>query len=113
MVSAYHRRDGRPRASKPAVRCDNDAQGGNAMKLDSRSIAVVLAAAALAVLAGPPAALAQSKPLKIGMPTSPPNIVHMPVYIAQDAGFFAAEGLKPEIIPFEDGTKGFRAMMSH
>jgi NitT/TauT family transport system substrate-binding protein len=68
---------------------------------------------AAAVLAAPSAVWAQSKPLRIGMPTSPPNIVHMPVYIALDAGLFAAEGLKPDVTPFEDGTKAFRAMMSN
>jgi NitT/TauT family transport system substrate-binding protein len=66
-----------------------------------------------AMVVAPAVAAAQTKPLKIGMPTSPPNIVHMSVYIAQDAGLFAAEGLKPDILAFEDGTKAFRAMMSN
>jgi NitT/TauT family transport system substrate-binding protein len=82
-----------------------------------RSPIVAFVAAAIAILAASPEGFAQaqapSKPLKIGMPTSPPNIVHMPVYIALDAGLFAAEGVKPDIIAFEDGTKAFRAMMSN
>jgi NitT/TauT family transport system substrate-binding protein len=110
---------GRGRAEHP-VRAGNDdrrpapshddARGGTMTRtLHSGLALLALAAAALA----PALAAAQTKPLKIGMPTSPPNIVHMSIYIAQDAGLFAAEGLKPEILAFEDGTKAFRAMMSN
>lgn len=55
--------------------------------------------------------LAQST-VTIGMPTSPPNIVHMPVYVASELGFFAEEGLKAEFVIFEGGVKSFRAMVS-
>lgn len=55
--------------------------------------------------------LAQTK-VSIGMPTAPPNIVHMPVYIANDLGYFKEEGLTVELLPFEGGVKSFRAAVS-
>ncbi len=76
----------------------------------SRSLVVVGAVSvALAVSSG--AALAQTK-LSVGMPTSPPNIVHMPMFVANDLGFFKEEGLEVEILAFEGGVKSFRAAVS-
>lgn len=54
---------------------------------------------------------AQTK-LSVGMPTSPPNIVHMPMFIAKDLGLFKKEGLDVEILAFEGGVKSYRAMVS-
>jgi ABC-type nitrate/sulfonate/bicarbonate transport system substrate-binding protein len=69
-------------------------------------------AALLATLAtAPQAGLAQGK-VAIGMPTAPPNIVHMPVYIAADLGYFKDEGLTPEFLSFEGGVYAFRAAVS-
>ncbi len=74
--------------------------------------AFLLSGALFAIALGAPhAALAQSK-ISIGMPTAPPNIVHMPVYIANDLGYFKAEGLTAELLPFEGGVKAFRATVS-
>ena len=52
--------------------------------------AMVIAAAIL--VAGPGEGWAQTK-LSVGMPTSPPNIVHMPMYVAKDLGLYKAAGL--------------------
>jgi len=69
-------------------------------------------AALLGLLAiAPLAALAQGK-VSIGMPTAPPNIVHMPVHIAVDLGYFKDEGLTIELLTFEGGVKAFRAAVS-
>lgn len=72
----------------------------------------LVSATLLAGLAcAPHAALAQGK-VSIGMPTAPPNIVHMPVHIAVDLGYFKAEGLTAELVTFEGGVKSFRAAVS-
>ncbi len=68
------------------------------------------AAAALLAVAPLPAA-AQTK-LSVGMPVTPPNIVHMPVFAARDLGYFKAEGLDVEIVGFQGGVKAFRAVVS-
>ena len=47
-----------------------------------------LAVLAAAVLALPAAANAQANKLVVGMPTTPPNVVHMPVLIAKDLGLY-------------------------
>lgn len=67
--------------------------------------------AAAAVLAAPVPGMAQAK-LSVGMPTSPPNIVHLPMFVAQDLGFYKSEGLEVEVLAFEGGVKSFRAVIS-
>jgi len=75
--------------------------------------ATLAAGALCALLAGAsPGALAQTK-MSIGMPTAPPNIVHMPFYIAKDLGYFGEEGLNVELLSFEGGVKSFRAVVSN
>lgn len=74
-------------------------------------LGVAAGVAATAIFASPDAALSQMK-VSVGMPTSPPNIVHMPMYVARDLGLFKAEGLEVEILSFEGGVKSFRAMVS-
>jgi ABC-type nitrate/sulfonate/bicarbonate transport system substrate-binding protein len=73
---------------------------------------VFAAAVALAMLAASPQAGLAQGTVKIGMPTAPPNIVHMPVYIAADLGYFKDEGLTPEFLSFEGGVYAFRAAVS-
>jgi NitT/TauT family transport system substrate-binding protein len=72
----------------------------------------VLAGAVFALFAaGTQGAVAASK-LSIGMPTSPPNLVHMAPYIARDLGFFKDAGLDVDILSLEGGVKTYRAMVS-
>ena len=68
----------------------------------------VLAAAALAL---PGAAHAQTK-IVIGIPTSPPNIVHMPAIVATELGLYKKAGLDVEIVSLGDGIKVFRALLA-
>src|SRR6185437_1237500 len=68
----------------------------------------ILAAAALAL---PAAAQAQTK-IVIGIPTSPPNIVHMPAIVAADLGLYKKAGLDVEIVSLGDGTKVYRALLA-
>lgn len=63
--------------------------------------------------AGPPAqkaAVCTNQSVKLAMPVTPPNVVHIPPYIAQDMGIFKDEGLTVEIAKFEGGVGAFRAM---
>jgi NitT/TauT family transport system substrate-binding protein len=74
----------------------------------SRMTSVVFAVALLAV---PGAASAQHK-LTVAMPTTPPNIVHMPMHIANDLGLFKKYGLDIKVIELAGGVFTFRAVVS-
>lgn len=68
-----------------------------------------------ALLAGAIVALpvsARAEDLVIGMPTSPPNIVHMPVLIAQDLGLYKKHGITVKTVALDGGVKVYRAMLS-
>jgi len=69
----------------------------------------MLVAGALAL---PAASQAQSNTLTIGMPTTPPNIVHMPVIVAQQLGLFKKNGVEVKIVALDGGVKVFRAMLA-
>ena len=71
----------------------------------------VLAAAAAGALALPGAASAQTT-LTVGMPTTPPNIVHFPVIVAQDLGIFKKNGIEVKTVALDGGVKVFRAMLA-
>ena len=53
--------------------------------------------AAAALIAAPGLAGAQQS-LIVAMPTTPPNIVHMPVHIANDLGLFKKYGLTIKVV---------------
>ena len=80
--------------------------------------AVVALAACGGTTAGPasPASVQKqtcsNQSVKLAVPVTPPNVVHIPPYIAQDMGIFAEEGLNVEISRFEGGVGAFRAMAS-
>ena len=69
---------------------------------------IALAAASLTL---PGAASAQNK-IVIGIPTSPPNIVHMPPIVAKELGLYKKAGIDAEIVSLGDGTKVFRALLA-
>ena len=73
------------------------------------SLAVFAAAAALAL---PGAASAQSNKLIVGMPTTPPNVIHMPVLVAKDLGLYKKHGVEVETLALDGGIKVFRAMVA-
>lgn len=60
----------------------------------------------------PPAAKATctNANVKIAVPVTPPNVVHIPPYVALDAGIFKDEGLNVTIEKFDGGVGAFRAM---
>ncbi len=65
----------------------------------------------IAALALPGVASAQTK-ITIGIPTSPPNIVHMPVIVARDLGLYKKAGLDVNIVSLGDGVKVYRALLA-
>lgn len=70
---------------------------------------------AMAVLAAawamPIAAQAQTK-VVIGLPTTPPNLVHMPVLVAKELGLYKKAGLDVETVSLGDGVKVYRALLA-
>ena len=73
------------------------------------STLAVLAAAALAL---PGAASAQANKLVVGMPTTPPNVVHMPVVVAKELGLYKKYGVDVDFVALDGGVKVYRAMLS-
>lgn len=72
-------------------------------------IVAMLAAGALML---PGAAQAQNNKLTVGLPTTPPNVVHMPVIVARELGLYKKYGVDVETVQLEDGVKVFRAMLA-
>src|SRR5687768_387420 len=66
---------------------------------------------AAALLAVPGLAHAQQN-LIVAMPTTPPNIVHMPIHIANDLGLFKKYGLEIKVVELAGGVYTFRAMVA-
>ena len=64
-----------------------------------------------ALLAAPGLANAQYK-LIVAMPTTPPNIVHMPTHIANDLGLFKKYGLEIKVVELAGGVFTFRAVVA-
>ncbi len=76
-----------------------------------RMIYPALAVLTAVAFVAPQAAQAQTK-ITIGIPTSPPNIVHMPVIVAKELGLYKKAGLDVDIVSLGDGVKVFRALLA-
>jgi len=76
-----------------------------------RKVYLTLATLAAAALTLPNAAGAQTK-ITVGIPTSPPNIVHMPVIVAKELGLYKKAGLDVDIVSLGDGVKVYRALLA-
>src|SRR3989304_3228869 len=74
--------------------------------------ALMLGSAALWEGAGPVERATAATKLTLGMPTTPPNLVHITPWVALDQGFFADEGLGVEITTFEGGIYVIRNVVS-
>ena len=57
-------------------------------------------------------AACSNRTVKIGVPVSPPNVVHLPAYVANDLGYFKDENLDVQFLTFQSGVESFRAMAS-
>jgi len=78
-----------------------------------KRLAVFLSTALLVLaLAAPLPAQAPMKKLTLAMAVTPPNLVHIPPYLAKDLGYFKEEGLDVEIIAFEGGVGSLRALLA-
>ena len=47
-----------------------------------------------------------------GVPVTPPNVVHIPPYIAKELGFFAENNIDVELVTFEGGTQTLRGSVA-
>ena len=74
----------------------------------------VLLIAALLLGAAVPATQAQAplKKMVLAMAVTPPNLVHIPPYLAKDLGYFREEGIDVEIISFEGGVASLRVVLA-
>ena len=77
-----------------------------------RKVYVALAALAAAAILLPGAVQAQNNKLTVGLPTTPPNVVHMPVIVARELGLYKKYGVDVQTVQLEDGVKVFRAMLA-
>ena len=80
-----------------------------------RTAVLLLAVLALAALGGPLGAQGPQPPRKkltLAMAVTPPNLVHIPPYLAKDLGYFREEGLDVDIISFEGGVGSLRVLMA-
>jgi ABC-type nitrate/sulfonate/bicarbonate transport system substrate-binding protein len=77
------------------------------MRLPSNSIGAAIGA----LLALPGLASAQTQ-ITVGLPTSPPNVVHMPVIIAQELGLYKKHGIDVKTVSLPGGVHVFRAVLS-
>lgn len=77
-----------------------------------RKFHLMLALLAAGALALPGTGLGQGNSLTIGMPTTPPNVVHMPVIVADELGLFKKNGVEVKTVALAGGVKVFRAMLA-
>ncbi|TMI84559.1 MAG: ABC transporter substrate-binding protein [Bacillati bacterium ANGP1] len=74
-------------------------------------LAGIAIAAGVVGLGGAAGAQPKVRVLGIAMPTTPPNLVHIPPWVAQDAGIFARYGIEAKIFTFEGGPSALRALV--
>ncbi|HTM09076.1 MAG TPA: ABC transporter substrate-binding protein [Verrucomicrobiae bacterium] len=63
-------------------------------------------------LAAHPAGAQNKRKVVFGVPVTPPNVVHIPPYIAKEMGFFAESNIEPEFVTFEGGTQTLRGSVA-
>jgi ABC-type nitrate/sulfonate/bicarbonate transport system substrate-binding protein len=88
-------------------------------RITGAALAAVMALAACggastttAPQAGSSPAKCTSKKVSIAVPVTPPNVVHIPPFVAQDLGYFKDENLEVDLPKFEGGVGAFRAVAS-
>ncbi|HEY2986805.1 MAG TPA: ABC transporter substrate-binding protein [Candidatus Binatia bacterium] len=75
-------------------------------------IAFGLCGIAFGLCTAPLSLAATATKLTLGMPTTPPNLVHIGPWVAKEQRFFADEGLDVEITTFEGGVYVIRNVVS-
>ncbi len=59
-----------------------------------------------------PAEAQNKRKVVFGVPVTPPNVVHIPPYVAKEMGFFAENNIEAEFVTFEGGTQTLRGSVS-
>jgi NitT/TauT family transport system substrate-binding protein len=98
----------KPIAGRQTARCKTWEDS----EMQSKPYFGLAAFAALLILLPPAPASAQDNKLVIGMPTTPPNVVHMPVIVANELGLYKKYGVDVNIVALDGGVKVYRAMLS-
>ena len=76
-----------------------------------RSLCFLIVAISLALASQPAYAQAKRK-IVFGVPVTPPNVVHLPPYIAKEMGFFGEQNIDVELVTFEGGTQTLRGSVA-
>ena len=71
----------------------------------------ILVSVLLIGVIGSGAAQPRLRTVGFAMPTTPPNLVHIPVWVAQETGIFARYGIEAKIFTFEGGPSALRALI--
>ena len=75
--------------------------------------AAILILASVGLVLGLHSAEAQSKrKVVFGVPVTPPNVVHIPPYIAKEMNFFGEQNIDVELVTFEGGTQTLRGSVA-
>ena len=61
---------------------------------------------------GAPVGAQTKRKVVFGVPVTPPNVVHIPPYIAKELGFFAENNIEAEFVTFEGGTQTLRGSVA-
>jgi NitT/TauT family transport system substrate-binding protein len=61
---------------------------------------------------GMPVEAQTKRKVVFGVPVTPPNVVHIPPYIAKELGFFAENNIEAEFVTFEGGTQTVRGSVA-
>src|SRR5919204_2970023 len=85
--------------------CSGAPQGAGGVASGAPTSAATTASAA-------PKATCQAKKVTIAVPVTPPNVVHLTPYVANEFGYFKDENLTVELIRFEGGVGSLRASAS-
>ena len=75
--------------------------------------ATILVLASIGLALALHSAEAQSKrKVVFGVPVTPPNVVHIPPYIAKEMNFFGEQNIEVELVTFEGGTQTLRGSVA-
>lgn len=78
-----------------------------------KAVFFLAACFALALALHPAEAEAQNKrKVVFGVPVTPPNVVHIPPYVAKEMGYFAENNIEVEFVTFEGGTQTLRGSVA-
>jgi ABC-type nitrate/sulfonate/bicarbonate transport system substrate-binding protein len=77
-----------------------------------RKAAVLILASVSLALALHSAEAQSKRKVVFGVPVTPPNVVHIPPYIAKEMNFFGEQNIDVELVTFEGGTQTLRGSVA-